>query len=156
MFQNDEGTQEKLLQQSVKKLNKLKIDDNVRVQNEETNKQDRKGTIIELGEFRKYKILLANGRSICRNRRFLRPDYGVKPNQAQPLETGMSERANINRPGGFNDQGRKSGGEETQQELGQPNDQNETTDREGMPRNGRRENPKPPGFYRRLHGGFED
>ncbi len=56
-----------------------------KVQNEETKRWDRKGSIIEKGDHRKYLIKLDNGRNIWRNRRFLRLNHEMET-QHKPMK----------------------------------------------------------------------
>ena len=48
------------------------MEDKVVVQHEETKRWDRKGSVMEKGDHRKYLIKLDNGRKLWRNRQFLR------------------------------------------------------------------------------------
>ena len=66
-------------------LKPLDVEDKVVVQHEETKRWDRKGSIIEKGDHRKYLIKLDNGRKIWRNRRFLRLNHEMET-QHQPMK----------------------------------------------------------------------
>ena len=59
-------------------LKPLEIDDNVVVQHEETKRWDRKGIIIQKGHRRKYCIRLGKGRTIWRNRRFVKLNHEIE------------------------------------------------------------------------------
>ena len=59
-------------------LKPLNVEDKAVVQHEETKRWDRKGSIIEKGDHRKYLIKLDNGRRIWRNWRFLSLNHEVE------------------------------------------------------------------------------
>ena len=66
-------------------LKPLNVEDKVVVQHEETKRWDRKGSVVEKGDHRKYLVKLENGRKIWRNRRFLRLNHEME-SQHQPME----------------------------------------------------------------------
>ena len=76
---NEEATKRRLYyNQGAHGLKPLGINDKVVVQHEETKRWDRKGIIIQKGPHRKYCIKLENGRSIWRNRRFVKLNHEIE------------------------------------------------------------------------------
>ena len=73
-------------------LDEFQVNDNVRIQNEETKRWDRKGRVVKIGYHRQYLIELTNGRRLWRNRRFLRRAYEDEtqsPAKREGVEDGM-------------------------------------------------------------------
>ena len=66
-------------------LKPFDVEDRVVVLHEERKRWDRKGSVIEKGDHRKYLIKLDNGRKIWRNRRFLRLNHEMET-QHQPIK----------------------------------------------------------------------
>ena len=66
-------------------LKPLDVEDKVVVQHEETKRWDRKGSIIEKEDHRKYLFKLDNGKKIWRNRRFLRLNHEMET-QRHPMK----------------------------------------------------------------------
>ena len=58
--------------QHSKTLPDLCINQRVRVQDEETKRWNKTGTIVQIGKHRQYLVELVNGRKLWRNRKFLR------------------------------------------------------------------------------------
>ena len=58
--------------QHSKTLPDLGINQRVRVQDEETKRWNKTGTIVQIGKHRQYLVELGNGRKLWRNRKFLR------------------------------------------------------------------------------------
>jgi hypothetical protein len=76
---NEEATKRRLYyNKGARGLKPLEVDDNVVVQHEETKRWDRKGIIIQKGPHRKYCIGLGNGRTIWRNRRFVKLNHEIE------------------------------------------------------------------------------
>ena len=132
-----------------KNLEEFQINGKVRIQNEETNKWDRIGKIIEIGKFRKYKIEMSNGRKLWRNRRFLRRCRDNPGNQTQFQMKERLTQKNNNRRVTFD---LETQDEITMQEADiQPRIEEQPykdLDNQGYWRRRR----KPIGFYRKLAG----
>ena len=75
---------------TAKPLSPLRIGSSVSVQNTDTGLWDRTGTIVAIGQRRTYFVKLPSGRTLWRNRRFLRPLRPITPTlereTSQPAE----------------------------------------------------------------------
>ncbi|XP_043212315.1 uncharacterized protein K02A2.6-like [Amphibalanus amphitrite] len=68
-------------------LPSLKIGSNVAIQNNESGLWDRSGVIVAIGRYRAYLVKLASGRTLWRNRRFLRPYRPLVPVSERRTDT---------------------------------------------------------------------
>ena len=140
-----------------KNLKEFQINDKVRIQNEETNKWDRIGKIIEIGRFRKYRIEMSNGRKIWRNRRFLRENRSDQRDQIQFQRRENPVKKRNDRTVTFNLETQNAvGPNRGQSERGSPQrkvqpqiEEQQTNDVENQGYGRRRQ---PTGFYRKLAG----
>ena len=85
--------------QHSKTLSELCIKQRVRIQDEETKRWNKIGTIIQIGKHRQYLVEMENGKKLWRNRKFLRsiqqeeiPQTGQIPHEVDRNSGGIARR----------------------------------------------------------------
>ena len=81
--------------QNSRPLMELKIGNQVRIQDEDTKRWNKIGTIIKVGQHRKYLMELSNGRRIWRNRKFIRLFEEVCTPPNKTVEGGQGNRKRV-------------------------------------------------------------
>ena len=74
-------------------LSSLRIGSHVAIQHHETGLWDRSGVIVAIGRYRAYLVKLASGRTLWRNRRFLRPYRPLVPVNERRADPGATATA---------------------------------------------------------------
>ena len=81
--------------QNSRPLMELKVGSQVRIQDEDTKRWNKIGTIIKVGQHRKYLMELSNGRRIRRNRKFIRLFEEVRTPPIKTVEGGQGNRKRV-------------------------------------------------------------
>ena len=87
-----QDTTERRYNQHARPLPDITVGSHVAIQNQETKRWDRYGTVVDVSKYRRYFIKMSNGRILVRNRRFMRrrvpisvpPTPHHEPNLATP------------------------------------------------------------------------